>query len=62
MMSDKYFNLATSKIIKTAFSNKYWFALVLTITVLSVNHSYSITMMFLTTFILAYLTKDSRRQ
>ena len=61
-MNDKYFNQATSKIIKTAFSNKYWFPLVLAITVFSVNHSYSITMMFLTTFILAYLTKGSRRQ
>ena len=40
----------------------YLFSLVLAITVVGINYSYSVSMMILTTFILAYLTKGSRRQ
>ncbi len=42
------------------FSRKYLIVLVIAITAVSLNYFYSIAMMFLTTFILAYLTKGSR--
>lgn len=61
-MRNKYFDRITSEVNKTTFFSKYWLALVLAITVLSINYSYSITMMFLTTFTLAYLSKGSRRK
>ena len=59
-MSNKYFPKISNKIDRTAFARKYWLVLVLAITVTGVNFSYSITMMFLTTFVLAYLSKGSR--
>ena len=42
------------------FSRKYLIFLAIAITAVSLNYFYSIAMMFLTTFILAYLTKGSR--
>lgn len=42
------------------YSSKYLIALVLIITATSLNYFYSIAMMFLATFTLAYLTKGSR--
>ena len=53
------------KKLQSGFSNinrKHLFTLVLAVTVVGTNYSYSISMMFLTTFILAYLTKGSRRR
>ena len=41
-------------------NRKYLFTLVLAVTVVGINYSYSISMMILTTFALAYLTKGSR--
>lgn len=51
--------------VKTKFNstitlNRYAGALILVITVIGVNYFYSVSMMFLTTFVLAYLTKGSR--
>ena len=48
----------------TSFSNfkrRYLFTLVLAMTIVGINYYYSVSMMILTTFILAYLTKGSRR-
>ena len=56
---------SVGKKLQSRFSNidrKYLFTLVLAVTVIGTNYSYSISMMFLTTFILAYLTKGSRRR
>lgn len=53
----------TRKKLLISFSNvkrRYLFTLVLAITVIGINYSYSVSMMILTTFILAYLTKGSR--
>ena len=48
--------------VKTIKNNKYLIALVVAITALGINYFYSISMAFLTTFVLAYLSKGSRRQ
>ena len=56
---------SVGKKLQGRFSNinrKYLFTLVLAVTVVGTNYSYSISMMFLTTFILAYLSKGSRRR
>ena len=56
---------SAGKKLQGRFSNinrKHLFTLVLAVTVVGTNYSYSISMMFLTTFILAYLTKGSRRR
>lgn len=42
------------------YSGKYLIVLILVITAFSLNYFYSISMMFFTAFILAYLTKGSR--
>lgn len=60
-MNNKYFNQINSKISKTSFSGKYLIIFVIVITSTGINYSYSIAMMLLTTFTLAYLTKGSRR-
>ncbi len=59
-MSNKYFNQITSEIVKPAFSGKYLIVLVIAITAIGINYYYSMSMAFLTTFALAYLTKGSR--
>ncbi|MDJ0635254.1 MAG: hypothetical protein QNJ34_18835 [Xenococcaceae cyanobacterium MO_188.B29] len=46
----------------TIFFHKPLFIFVLVSTAVSISYSYSIAMMLLTTFILAYLTKGSRRK
>jgi len=60
-MSNKYFNQIISKISKPSLPNKYLVVLVLIVTAVSINYFYSIAMILLTTFTLAYLTKGSRR-
>ena len=53
------------KKLQNGFSNinrQYLFTLVLAVTVVGIIYSYSMSMMILTTFILAYLTKGSRRR
>lgn len=54
------FNKVKGRINSTTNLNRYLWFLVLAITVAGVNYSYSISMMLLTTFALAYLTKGSR--
>jgi hypothetical protein len=60
-MNNKYFNQINSKISQTGLSGKYLIIFVMVITSTGINYSYSIAMMLLTTFTLAYLTKGSRR-
>lgn len=58
-MSDRHFNRMISKIDKATYG-KYPIFLVIAITAIGINYYYSTSMMFLSTFILAYLTKGSR--
>ena len=53
------------KKLPTSFLNiksRYLFILVIAFTAIGINYSYSISMIILTTFVLAYLTKGSRRR
>jgi hypothetical protein len=62
-MNNKYLNQIkiNSKISKTNLSGKYLIIFAMVITSTGIIYSYSIAMMLLTTFTLAYLTKGSRR-
>jgi hypothetical protein len=60
-MNNKYLNQINSKIGKTNLSGKYLIIFAMAITSTGIIYSYSIAMMLLTTFTLAYLTKGSRR-
>ena len=46
--------------VKSQKYNKYLIALVVVITAIGINYFYSMSMAFITTFILAYLSKGSR--
>ncbi|WP_319420564.1 hypothetical protein [Pleurocapsa sp. FMAR1] len=59
-MSNKYFERVAGEIGKPVFSSKYLIVLVIAITAIGINYYYSMSMAFLTTFALAYLTKGSR--
>jgi len=53
-------NQIKNKFNNTAVFNRYSGLLALVITVVGVNYFYSVSMMLLTTFVLAYLSKGSR--
>lgn len=61
-MNKKKFSHITAEINKLTLDRKYLIFLVIAITAIGINYYYSLTMMLLTTFILAYLTKGSRRK
>ena len=48
--------------VKSQKNSKYLIALVVVITALGINYFHSMSMAFITTFILAYISKGSRRQ
>jgi hypothetical protein len=60
-MNNKYLNQINSKTSKTGLSGKYLIIFAMVITSTGIIYYYSIAMMLLTTFTLAYLTKGSRR-
>ena len=61
-MGYKYFNRAKDNIYKLKLNGNFLILLIIVITVTGINHFYSGTMILLTTFTLAYLTKGSRRK
>ena len=61
-MNDKYADWINSMVNYSSLSGKFLVILVVVITAMIINYSYSMSMMFLTTFVLAYLTKGSRRK